>query len=379
MKPIRTLSIIGIVIGTLLILTSSILLFLKRENDEDSFPIQEEQTDEYECITCNQNSVVEEEDVEGEAEEVILKESGWIPNWAFDLGYESLVNNKGIIDTVLPVLYTVDNSGNVISRGVSDVKIQQLISYCKENGIRIIPTVGSYNIEAMDAHFSDTEIYVRNINTIVTEIEKYGFDGIDLDYEVIGSSSKDMFLLFLKDLQIELRKRNKILSVTVFAQWDNATYTNYQETRIVQEYSKVGSLADEVRIMAYDYTLSSSSTPGPIAPINWITDVLDYATKNISNEKIWLGVHLYGYQWAPGKTTALTYTTLSTVLSNPNISRVFKEDIAEGYTEYECEEEQCVIYYQEPKGVQIRRDIAKEYGIVGISYWRLGGEMDILK
>jgi len=36
-------------------------------------------------------------------------------------------------------------------------------------------------------------------------------------------------------------------------------------------------------------------------------------------------------------------------------------------------------YFQTPKGVEMRRDIAKEYGIAGVAYWRLGGELDILK
>jgi spore germination protein YaaH len=376
MKPIRILSIIGIVVGTLLIISSSTLLFIHDNNRKDVLPAQE---DIYEYVPDIQETDKEEPPEDIIELEVVIRESGWIPNWAFDLGYESLVNNKGVIDTVLPVLYTVDNSGNVVTRGVSEANIQKLLTYTRENNIRVIPTIGSYNTEAMDAHFASTEAYNRNIYTIVAEIEKYGFDGIDLDYEMISSNNKDMYLLFLKDLRIELKKKNKILSVTVFAQWDNGTYTDHQDTRIVQDYSRVGAFADEVRIMAYDYTSSSSKVAGPIGPGNWIRDVLDYATKNIPKEKIWLGVHLYGYQWAPGKTTALTYTTLNSVLNDPNTFGTFREDIGEGYLEYGCDGGRCIVYYQEPKGVQLRRDIAKEYGIAGISYWRLGGEMDILK
>jgi spore germination protein YaaH len=372
MKTIRILSIIGLIIGILLVVPSSILFFTNRNKSEnDDLIIEEIEEEPYE-------EKEDTEEVEGE-EEIVLKESGWIPNWAFDLGFESLKNNYGIIDTVTPVLYSVDKSGNVISRGVSDVKINNLLEYCKENNIRVIPTVGSYDFESMKSALSSQESYTKNINTIVTEIEKYGFDGIDLDYEMISTTEKENYILFLKSLKTELSKRNKVLSVTVFAQWENATYQDHPETRLVQNYEEIGGTADEVRIMAYDYTYHYQKSPAPVGPINWIRDVLDYATKYIPKEKIWLGVHLYAYQWTSGKIVALTYTSVSSVLSNPSILEIFKEDIGEGYAEYGCDGGQCIIYYQNNQGVQMRRDIAKEYGIAGVTYWRLGGELDILK
>jgi spore germination protein YaaH len=384
MKLLKTLSIIGIILGTLMVGVSSYFLFLDSNDEVEDIKVQidipvEETTNDL-CEVCNDNSNIEEE-IQGEKEEVYeLKESGWIPNWAFNLGYESLIENKDIIDTVNPVLYTVNSSGDIISRGVSDTNIQKLLTYCKKNDIRVIPTVGSYDLTSMKNHFSSKEAYTKNINMILSEIEKYGFDGIDLDYEVINVSEKDNYLLFLKDLSTQLKLKSKILSVTVFAQWSNATYSDHQDTRTVQDYAEISKYADEVRIMAYDYTLQSSKTPGPIGPVSWIRQVLDYATKHISKEKIWLGVHLYGYEWIDNKTVALTYTSVKSILSNPNINGIFKEDLGEGYAEFGCENGQrCVMYYQNKEGVEMRRDIAKEYEIAGVSYWRLGGEEDILK
>ena len=391
MKTPKTLPIIGLAIGAFLVLASFTLLYISKENvfDKSQDSMSEETYEPVNIYDLDDQDYEETE--EGDEEEQIkeeipeeksvLKESGWIPNWGFDLGYESLQNNKRIIDTVMPVLYTVDKSGNVVSRGVSDVNINKLLTYCRENGIRVIPTVGSYDFDSMKAGFASTESYTRQINTIVSEVEKYNFDGIDLDYEMINTSEKDNFLEFLNSLGKELKKRNKILSVTVFAQWENATYNDHQETRAVQDYTMIGRYADEVRIMAYDYTLQSSKTPGPVGPINWIENVLDYAIKNISKEKIWLGVHLYGYQWSSDRTVAFTYTTTeSAIINSQGINNIFKEDIGEGYAEFNCDGDfLCKTYFQTPRGVEMRRDIAREYGIAGVAYWRLGGELDILK
>ncbi len=391
MKTAKTLPIIGLVIGAFLVLSSFTLLYISQENifdkSQDSMsgetyePANINNLEDQDYKRTEENDKKEEVKEEIPEQKFVLKESGWIPNWGFDLGYESLENNEGIIDTVMPVLYTVDKSGNVVSRGVSDTNINKLLTYCRENSIRVIPTVGSYDFESMRAGFATTESYTRQINTIVSEVEKYNFDGIDLDYEMINTSEKDNFLEFLNSLGKELRKRNKILSVTVFAQWGNATYNDHQETRTVQDYTMIGRYADEVRIMAYDYTLQSSKTPGPIGPINWIEEVLDYATKNIPKEKIWLGVHLYGYQWSSDRTVAFTYTTTeSAIINSQGINNIFKKDIGEGYAEFTCDGDfLCKAYFQTPRGVEMRRDIAKEYGIAGVAYWRLGGELDVLK
>ena len=97
---------------------------------------------EIDDLNTNQPVVLDKEETE-EEKEIVLRESGWIPNWGFDLGFESLQNNKDIIDTVNPVLYSVDGYGNVVSRGVSQSNIEMLLEYCKKNNIRVIPTVGS--------------------------------------------------------------------------------------------------------------------------------------------------------------------------------------------------------------------------------------------
>jgi spore germination protein len=395
MKSTKILSVTGIVLSSLVILASLTLLFLDRTSTNDT--LFDDQLNNYEPANVNDINLLEEQNEEGvvkESEETIkeeeereIRESGWIPNWGFDLGYESLLNNEGIIDTVMPVLYTVNKSGNVISRGVSDANINKLLTYCRGDNIRVIPTIGSYDFDSMKAGFASTESYTRQIDTILSEVEKYGFDGIDLDYEMINTSEKENFLEFLNSLGNELRKKNKILSVTVFPQWDNASYNDHQETRAVQDYSLIGRYADEVRIMAYDYTLQSSKTPGPIGPVNWIEDVLDYATKSIPKEKVWLGVHLYGYQWqihpsTEDKTIALTYTTMNSYLSSPTVVEqpVFKEELGETYIKFgSAGGYSNEIYYQDQRGINMRRDIAKEYGIAGVAYWRLGGELDILK
>lgn len=384
MRLLRIFSIIGINLGILIILISSILFLNSKNNStsDNENTIVKDITEKYYSPTVLVEEGKEKNNTPTVQHTSYLEESAWIPYWGFDLGFDSLQNNLGVIDTVNPVIYTIDGNGTLQKNNISEESIRNLVNYCKENSINVVPTIGSYSYDNLDMLFSSEEIYLKNIQDILSEIEKYKYDGIDLDYELIHTTNQNTYISYITKLQNELKKKDKILSVTVFAQWgNNTTYTDHQETREVQEYTKIGDIADEVRIMAYDYTSSLSTTSGPIGPISWIEDILDYATKVIPNEKIFLGIHLYSYEWVGDKVSALTYTTVKSLLSNEYIQSVYKEDIGEGYAKYSCEDGNsiCELYYQTKEGVNERREIAKRYNLKGIAYWRLGGELDILQ
>ncbi len=375
MRTLRNLSIIGIFLGILLVLSSSTILIFQRKANTITF-VRDESSQKVQAI---------EKNIDNTEKEILpisdIKESGWIPNWAFELGYESVENNVDILHTVNPVIYTLDSNGNVILRSISNQQIDSIRNLCNKNGIRIIPTISVSDYNSTNISLSTYTIRRKNIEKILEDINKFNFGGIDIDYERISSSDKENYLAFLRELKVELGKMRKTLSVSVFPQWHNGTYHTEQiESISVQDYAEIGRIADEVRIMAYDYTLQTSRTPGPVSPISWVRDILDYAVRMIPREKVWLGVPLYSYEWINGKTVALTYTSVYNLLSNSNISPLLDSEIGESYAEFACNDgEKCYLYFQNKESIQKKREIAKEYRIAGVSYWRLGGEMELLK
>jgi len=60
------------------------------------------------------------------------------------------------------------------------------------------------------------------------------------------------------------------------------------------DYAAIGKYADWVQIMTYDEHWSGG-TPGPIASLPWVENVIKYAITVIPKEKILLGVAAYGY------------------------------------------------------------------------------------
>lgn len=309
-----------------------------------------------------------------------IQESGWIPPWTFNEGLATVKNANSDLSIVSPVWYEISDDGSLKSRKTGNT--DELMKYAKTNNIKVIPMIGEFDFQQFHERVGNPDGYDRHLNSILSEVDKYGYDGIDLDYESIQTEEKDEYRKLIRDLSRELHSRNKLLSVTVLSKWgDGNIYTSLRETRDAQDWSYIGEHADLVRIMAYDYTTTSSPTPGAIGPFDWQIQVLNYAVKKIPREKIWLGVHLYAYEWTnEGQSRALTNRTLESILASGTvISNDYNSIIKENIITYECSEDKtCTTYAMSKRGIEDRRELAKNYEIAGLVYWSIGKEGSLL-
>lgn len=308
-----------------------------------------------------------------------LKYTAWIPSWGHTAGVASLQKQPEIFGSISPVWYSPTPDGSLDIKFPSGYKT--FLQFCKDNDIRVIPSIAMFDAEVLTQILNSNTNFSRHINQIIDQVAINDFDGIDIDYEMIYLSDKDRFLTFVDELSTRLQKDNKILSITILAQWgDNVIYPSLKETRAVQELELIGKLADEVRIMTYDYTPNSSREPGPIAPIDWMENVLKYTVTKIPSEKIWLGTHLYGYEWiSTGGVSATTFSDLSQLRSIEDFQVTHNYTYNEGVANYTCATDlKCTLFFQDQKGIEARRSLAEKYQIAGLAFWRLGDEADLL-
>lgn len=310
-----------------------------------------------------------------------LAEGGWIPSWDYIAGVNSFKNNPDQFKMLSPVWYNPAEDGSLISRKNSNS--QEIITLARQEDVEIIPTIATFDSNLIKSILDNQEHYQNHIDSIVALVVENDYDGIDLDYESIEIDEKEEYLSMVKDLSNQLHKHDKKLSVTVLAKWsDLDIYSSFKETREVQDWYQIGESADQVRIMAYDYTTTSSSQPGPIGPYDWQINILNYAVGKVPREKIWLGVHLYGYEWSEnGSRISTVYTgVIENVYPIEGVEDRFLDTYMEGFAQYPCySDDQCTLYYMTPEGIEARRNLAKSYEIAGITYWRIGREGELLK
>lgn len=328
-----------------------------------------------------------------------LEAAGWIPTWASAIGLQTLQNNSSYFTTASPVWYEVKVDGNLNPKYPTNKAA--VISHSRTNNLKLIPTVGMFDHALFSQVLRSEQNRSRHVDAIVNTVISNNYHGIDLDYESISLADQELYFQFLTELSRELHSNGKTLIVTVLPKWgENVRYSYRPETRQVQDWSRIAELADEVRIMAYDYTHSSDYYPGPIGPTGWIRRVLDYARDKIPADKTVLGIHLYAYEWYqpaslpedleiktdfilnnqqnPRPARAYTYSTVEKILQNHQGERsTFEGEGVFFYTAVNqttgVEENRALIYI-DPQGVKERTDIAKEYRLKGVVFWRLGGE-----
>ncbi|WP_255361604.1 MULTISPECIES: glycosyl hydrolase family 18 protein [unclassified Candidatus Frackibacter] len=142
------------------------------------------------------------------------------------------------------------------------------------------------------------------------------------------------------------------------------------------DYQTVGNYADQVIIMGYDYHWCGGS-PGPIAPIYWLEDVIKYSLLEIPKEKLILGLPTYGYDWeleSNNFAQALSYSEIMKLLSKYDVDYYWDEEAATSYFKYQSVEEEHIVWFENLKSIKKKLDLIRKYELGGVVFWRLGLE-----
>jgi spore germination protein YaaH len=339
-----------------------------------------------------------------------LNVGGWVPDWASASGLESLQNNNELFDNFSPVWYEIQEDGSLLNKVPKNH--EEIILYARNHGIEIIPSIALFDHETLTSVLQSEENLDRHVEDIHGVVMDNNFDGIDLDYESTKLSDKDKYFELLERLDNRFEPEDKKLVVTVLPKWgDEVEYLSLKETREVQDWSLISNYADEIRVMAYDYTYIMSKNPGPIAPLEWVEEVIKYGVSKVDSKKLTLGVHLYSYEWweevpegeedvgfeAEDLQFKSDYNQNGVADSaNRSYSYLIVQRVLDQYEgeldEFQGEKiyryskvnddtqifENRVLVYIDDHGVQERINLAMEYNLRGVSFWRLGADGNIL-
>jgi spore germination protein len=233
-----------------------------------------------------------------------------VPYWNIQHGTAAVLQNRHAVTEVSPWIYGLDSSGQIVTQyppGQAET-ISADIGKLRAAGMRIVPSLadvtgGRWSYRPVAQVLHSPALMARQIDAIAALVEANHYAGIDIDYEQLRAGDRRDFTTFCERLATALHAKGKVLSVALFAKTSDA---GNSPTNVAQDYRAIGQAADQVRLMGYDYHWASSA-PGPIAPVDWLRDVLRYAKTQIPAGKIVLGIPLYGYDWSGGHGTVVSW------------------------------------------------------------------------
>lgn len=231
--------------------------------------------------------------------------TGWIPWWGPNDGTKATSDAQAtnLFGEVSLFWYGTRTDGSIAlnTPNGSTTSLNTTVASLRAKGLPIVPTIADGTAAGtMSTILANATKRTAHVTNIVNLVVNKNYDGIDIDYEVFAFSQrtqwttiKPNWVAFVRELATALHARGKVLSVTVPAVWNggSAGYTVYAQTEIAAS-------VDRLRLMVYDWSVG---TPGPIAPIYWVNDVITYSTAIVPASKLQLGVPAYGRHWAVKK------------------------------------------------------------------------------
>ncbi len=355
--------------------------------------------------------------------------SGWLPYWmttpGSPAGVTNAVNNAGLISEVSPFWYSATAGGPAgvqvklnpnFSNGPANVS--WAMAQLRGAGLTVVPAIADASGKGrMAATLADPGKRAAHIADIVALVTTNGFDGIDLDYEVFAftdgraswAATQPKWTAFVTELGAALHAQGKMLTVTIPPPCTTANVCGPQSGYWVYDLAGIAPAADRIRIMAYDFHVSSA---GPIAPISWVRAIVAYSAPVVTPGKLQIGVPTYGRAWTkkdggkyqlsgtcPTGGAAYQALTARASVNDANIPATLAQNgvdpaavqwdpvSAENWVEYDKKvtwtdssgaTQTCiarrVMWWVGPQAVAERVKLVPEFGLAGAALWTIGGD-----
>lgn len=276
-------------------------------------------------------------------------------------------NTKGL-NVISPTWFKLsDNEGNFTSFASADY-----VEKAHGMGLEVWALVE--NIEYKDSIdmyqiLSSTTTRRKLIDALVAEVQQYGIDGINVDFEQISMDCGEHYIEFIRELSVSCRKNGIVLSV------DNYVPTGYTDHYDRREQ---GIVADYVIIMGYDEHYAGSPEAGSVASINYVENGIADTVSQVPANKVINAIPFYTRIWETTGSSissqAVGMEMAEEYVATHNIDVEWNEETCQNYGEYTSGDTLYQVWLEDEESIQVKLNIMEKYGIGGVAAWRLGFE-----
>lgn len=314
-------------------------------------------------------------EVAREAKEYIDKVEGKVNLvWDYYSEYAKAPDRMGEtmdgVNVVSPSFFSLERESN-----------GEIYDNAKDDGAEYIEWAhnNNYQVWAMFSNNSlkDTTSQILNdyekreamIENLMDLVEEYNLDGVNVDFENMNESDKNVYSRFLIELAPRLKKIGKTLSVDVTAPDGSETWS------LCFDRNTIANVADYIVFMAYDQYGTSSNKAGTTAGYNWVEANIKkfLGQEDVDPEKIILGIPLYMRLWeedddGTAKPEVVNMKDMFDVLPENQVAK-WDEELKQYYVEYEEDGKTYKMWVENEKSVGEKINLANQYNLAGIAFW----------
>ncbi|WP_069648891.1 LysM peptidoglycan-binding domain-containing protein [Caloranaerobacter ferrireducens] len=276
---------------------------------------------------------------------------------------------------ISPFSYQVNADGTL-----NPIKDETILEESKKYDIAPLLVVTNFrggNFDTKLAHTILTDEKIQNtlIDNIIKTMKNKGYKGLNIDFERIPPSDRDLYNNFLT----KVVNRLKPLGYPVSTALAPKTYDIRKGAwHGAHDYKAHGEIVDFVILMTYEWGWSGGP-PMAVAPINQVKKVLDYALTVIPSRKIMIGIPLYGYDWTlpympkgEWAKRVSPQTALKIAAKYGAKIEYDKESQAPYFNYIDEERNKHIVWFEDARSIKAKFKLVNRYNLRGVSYWLLG-------
>ena len=297
-------------------------------------------------------------------EKVVL---GWhqVTTAAANSGMEKVVANTSGMNVISPTWFKLsDNKGNYTSIASKDY-----VDAAHKKNLQVWPLIDNFSKDISTLKIlSSSENRKNLISNLIADAKKYGFDGINIDFESLTQDNAPHFIQFIRELSVSCRNNKIVLSVDVPIP---ASYNMYYER------DELAEVVDYVINMGYDEHYSGSDE-GSSASIDFVKNSITDSLTEVPKEKLINAVPVYTRVWTKENdkvtSTALGMVGAATWVKENNVNLTWDEEVGQYVGQTTVGNATKYIWMEDERSMKLKMDAVKEADLAGVAVWKLGLE-----
>ena len=294
--------------------------------------------------------------------------------WTMTAFEESNTYIKGMLDgtkainVLAPTWFTLVSEEGEVNCKASEETVQLLHS----RGIQIWAVLDNFQNEqqlACTQFLYTLEGRQGVIKEVVSQAQKYGIDGINVDIEGLSYDDGPFFVEFVRELCIACRRAGLYVSI------DNYVPYNFNDHVDLKEQAR---FADYIVIMGYDEHYAGSEEAGSVASTGYVEYGIKETLKEVPAERMINGIPFYTRSWTTegGKLSSelLDMVEARKFVESHEMKKEWNSTAGQYYAEKQSGKTLYQIWLEDKKSIRCKLDIMRENGISDVAVWRLGLE-----
>lgn len=284
---------------------------------------------------------------------------------------EKMAEAKGV-NVISPTWFHITDTEGAVS-SLADIAYVQ---WAHQNGCKVWPLFSnSFDKAITHAVLSSTAKREKVIRQILSFVDLYDLDGINIDFEEVPKEDGPAYVQFVKELSLFLKQKGVTVSVDMYVP---KPWTEHYGR------AEIGKYIDYLIIMGYDEHWSTSPKSGSVASINFVREGVTDTLASVPANKVILGIPFYTRLWqetgsgnsikVSSKAYGMGYGKQLMIDKGAKIE--WNEEVAQYYGEYKEGDVTFKMWLEDQRSLAEKLKVASQYHLAGVAGWKLGLESE---